>query len=390
MLVTLDAKTVWYDEAYTANLAGTSYRYIALHGLGWEINMLPYYLGMRAWTLLFDDGAFALRLPSVFAAAAVVGLTFVVARRLHGDTVAWLAAAGVAVHATLFQYGQEARSYAFVAALTLVGSLLLLSERKRAMDAHGAIMALACYTHVLAVLAVVAHFIVAASTLGIRKATQSAAVTFIFLVPFAYAVWNGNQYSKIPPLAFHQIGTVVDALLGGGGVLGLAIAALAVLGAWRSWDGLARIHTVTVGVLLGGGIVLSIVRPVMIPRYFVLAIPSVVMLAAVGFVWLWHQRRALAIGVSLCSVAALATGLWSYAQWDKEDWIEAAEIVGDGTVSVHPEWAGEALLYHARQQGRRPQIVENGDWTVVAHGDQLPPTCRESWQFHGVEVGREC
>ena len=389
LLLTLGAKTVWFDEAYSANLAATSYLEIAVVGATFEINMTPYYLLLRAWTSVFGDAPFALRFPSAVAMVSVVALTFVLARKLHGDAVAWIAAAGVAVHAATFQYGQEARGYALATALLCVASLLLVSDRRRAMDLHGIVMALACYTHVLVVLVVVGHLLYAATMRGVREAAQSAVMTALCLVPFVLAVLNGNQYTLIPPLTVGQAASVIEVVLGGGGWWVVAIAVLALVGAVQVWDGRGRLHVLTALSLLGGGMVLSIVRPVLIPRYFVVVVPSVVILATVGAMALWRRQRAVGVVLAGLSVIALTVGLWEYARWDKEDWIEVVELVKDDSVTLTPIWSREAFRYHARQQGFAANVVEDGEWTVASHGERLP-VCDQTWQFQGVAVGRDC
>ena len=70
-----DLEPLWFDEAYTALQTSKPVREI-LHLLRDEAGAPLYYVLLRAWTVVFGDGEWALRLPSALAGAAAAPLLY--------------------------------------------------------------------------------------------------------------------------------------------------------------------------------------------------------------------------------------------------------------------------------------------------------------------------
>ncbi|MET8227934.1 glycosyltransferase family 39 protein [Streptomyces sp. NPDC005301] len=166
----LDRGGMWRDEAVTFQVARRSVPQIwhllhevdAVHGL--------YYLLMHL-VLAVRPGEVPLRLPSVCAAAAAAGLVAALGSRLCRPRVGLWAGLLYAVAPAVGHYAQEGRSYAMVAAGAAGATLLLVravtatpnpaeaGARARVGDwcGYGAVVAVTCLLHELAVLLLLAH-----------------------------------------------------------------------------------------------------------------------------------------------------------------------------------------------------------------------------------------
>ncbi|MGW5176759.1 glycosyltransferase family 39 protein [Streptomyces sp. NPDC004082] len=166
----LDRGGMWRDEAVTFQVARRSVPQIwhllhevdAVHGL--------YYLLMHL-VLAVRPGEVPLRLPSVCAAAAAAGLVAALGSRLCRPRVGLWAGLLYAVAPAVGHYAQEGRSYAMVAAGAAWATLLLVravtatpnpaeaGARARVGDwcGYGAVVAVTCLLHELAVLLLLAH-----------------------------------------------------------------------------------------------------------------------------------------------------------------------------------------------------------------------------------------
>ncbi|HWF55683.1 MAG TPA: glycosyltransferase family 39 protein [Solirubrobacteraceae bacterium] len=111
-LYELGTRSLWLDEGATVSIVSQHgdalWRGIA-HDGG---NMLVYYLFMHVVVGLFGDGAAVIRMPSVIATVATVGITGLIGRRLFDRRVAFVAALLTAVSLPLVFWGQDARGYA--------------------------------------------------------------------------------------------------------------------------------------------------------------------------------------------------------------------------------------------------------------------------------------
>jgi mannosyltransferase len=111
-LIELGTRSLWLDEGATVAI-------VSAHGAAlWRAiahdggNMLVYYLFMHVVIGLFGDGAALIRIPSVVATVATVGVTGLIGRRLFDRRVAFAAAMFTAVSLPLIFWGQDARGYA--------------------------------------------------------------------------------------------------------------------------------------------------------------------------------------------------------------------------------------------------------------------------------------
>ncbi len=158
---TLDAQSLWYDEAVTAHLLQMD--------LGGMLQAIPdsestpplYYVVAWLWTHVAGTGEVGLRSLSATCGVGTIAVVWALAKRLGGDRAALLAAALVAFNPLLVWFSQEARAYALLALLGALSALLWLralegdpahaGRRYGRLLAWGAVAALAMATHYYAI-----------------------------------------------------------------------------------------------------------------------------------------------------------------------------------------------------------------------------------------------
>jgi len=121
----LDAQSFWNDEGNSARIAERPLDLI-LEGAAGDIHPPGYYLLLHGWRALFGQNEFALRSLSVVAGVALVAFTYLLGRRLFGESTGLTAAFLGAISPFAIYYSQEARMYALLAALSAASTYLLL------------------------------------------------------------------------------------------------------------------------------------------------------------------------------------------------------------------------------------------------------------------------
>jgi mannosyltransferase len=149
----LDAQSFWNDEGNSARIAERTLDLI-MEGAAGDIHPPGYYLLLHYWRALFGQSEFALRSLSVAAGLALVVFTYLLGRRLFGETTGLIAAFLEAISPFAIYYSQEARMYAFLAALaaasTLANYSLRISDRRSwvaTLAAYVFTCAAGLYTH---------------------------------------------------------------------------------------------------------------------------------------------------------------------------------------------------------------------------------------------------
>ena len=124
--ISLDWQSFWLDEVDAIGFARGDLR--ALLGMFVRMgeNGPLYYLILRVWLAAAGTSEYAVRYLSLMAGVLVIPLSNAVAARLF-DRRTGLIAAGLAVGSPfLIWYSQDAKMYAWVAALSLASTYLLL------------------------------------------------------------------------------------------------------------------------------------------------------------------------------------------------------------------------------------------------------------------------
>ncbi len=355
----LGGQSLWNDEGTSVALAGRSLDLIT-QGAAADIHPPLYHYLLHYWLAAFGNGEVAARSLSVLFGVALVGLMFLMGRRLFGPLAGWAAALLSAVYAYQVYYAQEARMYMMLTFLGAASTYLFYlgwlapNVRRRGWAIAGwvVVTALAAYTHYLAAGVVlaqnaawVAWVVLSIRNAGERKPNLSRpALTWVgaqALVGALYLPWLWLTWGQLNrwPAVSQPFGLVTllkqaavlfvlgpTAELGGLRLLVVAVGGLAALGLFWPDRG-EEVPTARILALLHWAMpvamlyILSLSRPAYHPKFLVLATPGFVLLLAravarlapaarsLRWPWLPWLRGALACGAALGIVAASLPGL---------------------------------------------------------------------------------
>lgn len=349
----LERQSFWLDEGFSAALSAGPLWYIVQQSFTKEPNPPFYFLLLHVWRVPAGSSEFGLRFLSLMPAVAAVPLLYAIGRRLGGRRVGLAAMALGAVNPYLVWLAQEARMYSWALLWSTLGAYALLrglaSGRRSDWALFAAANLLAVYTHLYAV------FIVAAEGLylllrALRAAAEgkptfragegllAAALPVALFLPWFISItafagesstWRGfiGVWDMLRVLGVnfasqdHLPGSLGDWL----GLL-LSLAALVGLIVWRSRAAFpAAWLLLPIAAVYG----LSFKEPLFSPRYFIVVLPALLVLAGAGLAWL---PRAAGVGV----LALLAAGsVWAVERgqtvpsYAKEDYRLAASYIGE-------------------------------------------------------------
>jgi mannosyltransferase len=325
-----------------------------------------YYCLLNLWMRLVGDGERATHVLSLLFALATVPVAFWGAGLVFGRRAAWIAALLTALNPFITHYAQETRMYSLVVLLAMLATALFLrtftaDERpsRRWPVGFGVALAAALYTHNWALFLGAALFVAWLVLLWLAPAGERAArlrdgalgfgVTALLYLPWVptllfQTAHTGAPWSRRPDfedltqevphrLLGHTAWVVVLVAAGAGA------AALVRAGRVRRLTAEGR-AVVAVAIVAFGTMLIayasSQISPAWVGRYFAVAIPPFLLLAAAGL--------AAARGAGLLALAVVAV-LWAYDEppSKKSNVREVAAAIapslspGDVVVSTHPE-----------------------------------------------------
>lgn len=361
----LGQESLWGDEGISAFAVSYGWRELVPSVLDNRPTHALYYGILKLWSGA-GSSEFVLRSLSVVCVVAAAALVAVLAARLFGRVAGFSAGVLFAVNPFVIAYAQEARVYALVALLTVIASLLFVRAIEGPTTGRWLVYALSAvalvYAHAVAGSVLIAHAIafLLRSPRPWRPALLGLGAAAIGLAPLALAVTRSGTGAFVW-ITMPQPGDLYPAVrdLAGGTdplVAGFVVAtALAIWAALRHrTDGPGRWALALSALLVLTPFVLtyavSLLVPVFVPRYLLVAVPGMVLLAAAGIATL--PRTWMAASATLLLVAACAPVLWTrYTTAQNEDWRGAGAIVssraapGDAVV-VEPGWGLPAFGYY--------------------------------------------
>jgi mannosyltransferase len=374
----------------------------------------PYYMFMHFWTAVFGDSELAMRAPSLLAVAAGVGVAGELGRRLFTPGVGLFGGLLLVLVPQLSRYAQDARAYGLAFLFATVATLLLYRAVQRPgwarWIAYAALVTLAGFAHMLALLVLSGHAYVVLSrwwTSRDRALLRWIVVTAVALVPVLPLVYlgltqRGDQLDWIPAMNLDQVWAAPGAIFGSAaaGLLLIGIA-LTVRGPDRQViRELAVLATLPPIVLIAVSFVTS---SLWVPRYVLFVVPMICLLAAAALRGL--RLRALLALVLLAGIAVPAQrevrGPASHMGANFRaiaGIIEREQQPGDVIVyGTSGTWSLRAGIDYQLRDQQRPRDVllttpaaEVGELSAVQCAD--PVAClgrsRRVWFFRQWQTGR--
>lgn len=159
---TISLPYFWTDEAFSALVSVLSPQAIWFH-MGHDVHPPLYFLLLHVWITVFGDSVLAIRSMSAVAGVGTVALGMWLMRLISTPKTALLAGFLMALLPISVRYSQEARMYT-LETLWLLGATIALvywlrSPRNRYLAVYGLLMTAALYTHYLAILCALSHFL---------------------------------------------------------------------------------------------------------------------------------------------------------------------------------------------------------------------------------------
>lgn len=285
----LGGRSLWLDEGDSVGFARMQWPAF-LHLLNFrEVNMALYYIFLRGW-IHFGNSEAYLRLPSIIFGTIAVAATYIFAERTHSRFVALLSATFLTFNVLALRYSTEVRGYALAMMMVSISWLVyekaLKRGRGRDLIVWIAISALAVYAHFFAALIFASQVacLVFANLDSARNREFARAIGgyFLLISPLIVIAARMTQdpLSWVPSLSIQAMVRFATDFFNGGAlqiVLALALLLIAIgmmilARGERRW----AIATAVLGTILPLAItiVVSIVKPALVSRYLVVALPS--------------------------------------------------------------------------------------------------------------------
>lgn len=376
-LIRLGGPSLWLDETFSAR-AVRELRISPLDQYHWL-----YYWIETPWASLAGTSEWALRFPSVVGAMLACGLLVVLADQLFDRGVALASGLFLAANPFVVMWSQQARGYTLLLAVVLAATLLLLRALDRgsrvAWVAYGlAYTAIVAWHPVSGVLLAPAHavLVVQRRERALPHGFLAALVVVGIALPWAaqVAIRSTGEGVAMNWLKAPSATEAAQALLDVSGVAGFGLFfALLGLGVLR------RTGRSEVGLWLATwafspfvvALVVSVVRPIYLDRYLIVAAPAYALLAGVAVIGVDRRWRAVPVGVA---VIATSIGLVRWygtadsGNWRGEDWRSAVRTVlarrGESEAVVVAPWSAAPA---ARYYGARVSDTSTADsiWVLT-------------------------
>jgi mannosyltransferase len=394
----LAAKTFWFDEGVSVGIARLDWDNFGRILWRREANMSLYYLLLRGW-LQIGQSEFFVRTLSVLLALATIPAIYFLGRRLFDSRAGMIAAILLTVNAYHVRYSQEARSYSLMVLLCVGSSLYFLKvielPSRRNRIAYILLSSAAVYAHFYSGLLLAAQWL-SLLFLDRKSVPQEMRKDWRWLAllvsPIAVfvATTGAGPLRWIQRPGLKSLWTLGLRLAGNDGAILLLAYAVACLAAiapvvfapgqtkmrvpWETWRYRFLFLWLAFPILLV--LALSQARPLYLPRYFIMCLPALLLLAAAGLARIrqpWIVALATLLFVILSIQGTASYYRRDFEDTDREDWRGATQYI---LANARP---GDAILFHV-PMGRMPYeyylslqntISKNPTVLYPSHGDQI-------------------
>jgi uncharacterized membrane protein len=352
-LVDIGGQSLWLDEAYTWFFVRLDWAR-ALKAVQIDaVNPPLYYLFVKVLTPGTELSEVALRLPSTLAHILGIMASMYLGYSLGGEAGGVAAGLVWATHPFTVWASRDARPYALAAAVG-VGAVAAFVALRSSMSTR--VSAAAVVTLALGLITHYFFFVLSAglillALINIRRSPalfrRWTILTLIAMIPLA--IWLAFYFSqgspslgigwiRMPSLSDIPL-TLWNVVSGYAGVFDIASLAFGIIVivafglALFFGEGALATQLAVAGLLIPVVVVwvISQRRPVYVDRYFIVLMPLVVSLVALGVSAAakrisWSRGRWVV--VSACALVALVSGISVHLAWkfEKEDWRELVEF----------------------------------------------------------------
>ncbi len=342
-----------------------------------------YYVGLHFWVALFGTSPFALRLPSAIAVGACVAAVVLLGERLDSRRLGVVAGVVCAVLPRVTSMGQEARSYAFSAAIAAWLTLLLIvilqrrGPTRRLWIAYSVLLAAGIYVFLYLALIAVAHLGIVLlradrRTLARRWLAASAAAGAAALPLVVAGILEHGQIAYLAQRSEVTVNSLAVGLWFGTNTVAVAAWAVIVAGAVALALDLRRRRiplTTPAGCTPGAFVValawlfvpsvLLVASHLLVPdftaRYLSMCAPAAALAIGAALVRLSRGRLPV-LAVALALLVALVAPVWAAQRGpfakNNSDWSQIASVM---SANASP---GDAVVFDASvRPSRLPRLA---------------------------------
>jgi mannosyltransferase len=381
----LGHNSLWLDEGVSVGAAQLPWSDFLKLLWRREGNMAFYYLLLRGW-IHVGNSEFAIRLLSVIAGVLSIPAVYLLGKRLFGAQTGFIAALLLTLNAFHVRHSQEPRGYSLLIFLLILSSYFFvtaLESNAKDWKRYLAASVLAFYTHFYAILVIAAHFI--SLLFRQREATPKAQLkrSACYLVALSapgilYLLLKRHGHLEwVPPTTLQWLYHSLMLFTGQQGMwLVLAYGAICVL-AFRncflkSWNKLFVASWLLLPILTLLSV--SLLKPLLVPRYIAMCLPALALLAATGLRELRPMWRAG--GLALLVVLS-CLGLRNYYRdfpWENSEWKALTEFVvsnaAPGDQVIFDNGLARPLFeYYRGSQTQRPQVLFPAHGATMTYRD---------------------
>jgi mannosyltransferase len=362
----LGLRSMWIDEAASYAIAAAGRREFLRIVTHRDMNMSAYYLMLRAWMVFGDSDAW-IRLLSVIPGVLAIPVVYALGNKLWSAPAGWIAASLLALNAFAIRYSQEARSYSLFVLGAVVATYLFLWALERPSSGRWILYALVSgigiYVHFFFVLLTLAHAIsmlfLPFRSLRLRPMLAAAGVYLLLFAPVVIFISKVHLHriAWLPPPSAASLRQFTNEFTGSGHaplvLCYLVVCASAFWPTSRSTAGSAahssrfRLGLLTLWLMLPTVVALAVSwvwRPIFWPRFVILSVPALALLAAAGLashgpIWRWCATSILLL------LAAFGAHTYFLEGPDPvEDWRDATAYV------IQNARPGDAAVFAERNE----------------------------------------
>jgi mannosyltransferase len=285
-----------WDEVTTADVAQRSLADIWRLVQNIDAVLGSYYIVMHGWTSVVGTTELDLRLPSIVAMAAAVAASGELGRRLFDPVVGTVTGLFLCALPNISRYAAEARPYAFACLLSVVALLVLSGALPRGRPLrwviYGLTVVLLGLGHLVALATLGAHAAMVLihvrrerswRTVAVWAGTVAAALVLLSPVAVLGARQRDTQLAWVDPVTMAVLGSAPDQIAGSART-GWLLVGLALLASWRPLSRVMPVAMLGVAPLTVVTLVSVLVSPMWVPRYLLVVLVPLALLAALAVV----------------------------------------------------------------------------------------------------------